>query len=170
MGLSGCEYSFLFAEIFDYESSRFSILFDCHAVSKITYGPFFLYCCFQGWYKSRNIGILTQRCAKQVLSATPRYAAQCEVHAKNFLVDSVLCCIVWSHLNLQISLWMRNLMQKWFNSLISDRSGIDLWKTRGLKISWDCSFNGSKKDAEFYADLKNITYMVKNAPQKNYLT
>jgi hypothetical protein len=34
----------------------------------------------------------------KVLSATPRYATQCEIQAKNFLVDSALCCIARSRL------------------------------------------------------------------------
>jgi hypothetical protein len=35
---------------------------------------------------------------KKVLSATPRYATQCEIQAKNFLVNSTLCCFyLWRH-------------------------------------------------------------------------
>jgi hypothetical protein len=40
----------------------------------------------------------------------------------------------------RISLRIRIRMQKWFNPLISERNGIDLWKKRGSKISWDCLF------------------------------
>jgi hypothetical protein len=32
-------------------------------------------------------------------------------------------------------------MQKCFNLLISDPSGMDWWKNRGSKITWDCPFN-----------------------------
>jgi hypothetical protein len=35
-------------------------------VGKITYGPFLLHCCFNGWDKSRNIVVLTPRCAKKL--------------------------------------------------------------------------------------------------------
>jgi hypothetical protein len=35
---------------------------------------------------------------KKVLSGTPRYATQCEIQVKNFLVDSVLCSTAGSRL------------------------------------------------------------------------
>jgi hypothetical protein len=60
---------------------------------------------------------------KKVLSATLRYATQCEIQANNFLVSSALCCIArsrdfaqciigQSHLYMQISLRIRNHMKK----------------------------------------------------------
>jgi hypothetical protein len=75
-------YRFVFTEIFDYENRLlamllcadflllvdnflFSILFYCHGVGKITYGPVLLYCCFNGCYKGRDIGILAPCCAKK---------------------------------------------------------------------------------------------------------
>jgi hypothetical protein len=53
---------------------------------------------------------------------------------------------------LRISLRIRNHMQKCFNPLISDRSGIDGWKNRNSKISWDCPFK-----AIYW--LKNYKYL-----------
>jgi hypothetical protein len=77
---------------------------------------FWLYCCFTGCEKIRNIDVSTQRCAKKlfkkVLAVTPRFATQCEIRAKNFLVDCALCIIARSHLHLRISLRIRNHMQK----------------------------------------------------------
>jgi hypothetical protein len=96
---------------------QFSILFYCDGVGQITYGPFLLCCCFNGSYKSRNIGILTICAVQKNLRALSR-----------------------SHLCLQISLRIRNHMQKWFNPLISDQSGIDWCEDRGSKISLDCPF------------------------------
>jgi hypothetical protein len=64
------------------ENRPFSILFYGHGVGKITYGPLLLYCCFNGCYKSINIGILTPRLCKKLCammnslkSMTPRYDA-----------------------------------------------------------------------------------------------
>jgi hypothetical protein len=51
---------------FDYKNRQFKILFCCHVVGKIPFGSFFLYCCFNSCYKSRNIVILTLRCAKKL--------------------------------------------------------------------------------------------------------
>jgi hypothetical protein len=73
---------------------------------------------------------------KKVLSATPRYSAHSEIQAKTFLVDtarhdtyhgidSTLCNIAQRRLYLHISLRIRNHMQKLFNPLTSDPSGID---------------------------------------------
>jgi hypothetical protein len=64
---------------------------------------------------------------EKVLYVTPRYATRCEIQAKNFLVDSALCCIAQSQLNLPIFRRICNYryMQKLFYLLISDRSGID---------------------------------------------
>jgi hypothetical protein len=86
--------------IFLLDNRQFSILFYCHVVGKTTYGPF----CYnveykRGWYKSRswvfrlravpkNLRAMMHK--KKVLSATPRYATQCEIQAKHFLVDSAL--------------------------------------------------------------------------------
>jgi hypothetical protein len=77
--------------------------------------------------KSRRPSIL------YFLYATPRYATQCEILAKQFLVDSALCHIARSHIYLQISLRICNCMQKWVNSLISDPSGLIYEKTKGRK-------------------------------------
>jgi hypothetical protein len=130
------KYRFIIEEIFNYKNRlrsilhstelifyllynhQFSLLFYCHGVGKIIYGPFLLYCCFNGFYKSRNIGILTLCSAKKtcnsklccivwsfkkkVLSVTPCNVTQCEIQAQNFLVDSTLCVIAQKHLHLRI--------------------------------------------------------------------
>jgi hypothetical protein len=38
------------------------------------------------------------------------------------------------------------------NLLISDQSGIDWWKNRGSKISWDCLFKSG--------ELNNLLYLL----------
>jgi hypothetical protein len=48
------------------ENRQLSILFYCHRISKITYGRFLLYCCFNGCNKRRNISDSTPRCAKKL--------------------------------------------------------------------------------------------------------
>jgi hypothetical protein len=62
------------------------------------------------------------------ISATPHYATQCDIQAKIFLVFSALCLIAQCLLYLWIYLQIHIHMRKWFNPLISDRSGIDRWK------------------------------------------
>jgi hypothetical protein len=147
------------------DNRQFSISFNCHGVGKTTDGSFLLYCCFNDSYKSRKL--VFWLCAVQknarmhsaefflffvfFLSATPRFATQCEIQAKNFLVDFALCCIGHSRLlavshstklrlhamhhclesltvYLRTSLWIRIHTRKWFNPLISDQSGIEWWK------------------------------------------
>jgi hypothetical protein len=71
--------------------------------------PFFATLLFNGCVKSRNIGVSTLRCAKKLRAmlysveflkklylrlCSPHYATQCEIQAKNFLVDSALCSAV----------------------------------------------------------------------------
>jgi hypothetical protein len=69
-------------------------------------------CYFNGFSKGRKNFVPTPRYAKKframlhsaefkknknkVLSATPRFATQCEIQVKNFLVDSALCGIARS--------------------------------------------------------------------------
>jgi hypothetical protein len=59
-------------------------------------------CYFNGFYKGRKHFVPTPRYAKKlrvlknILSATPRYATQCEIQVKNFLVDFALCDIAAS--------------------------------------------------------------------------
>jgi hypothetical protein len=117
---------------------------------------FLLYCCFNGCYKSRNIGILTLRSAKKKLR-TMLHSAElkkiCYVRLRASLCNSVwnlsqkFSCRLHTMLHnaelrlrimhhcaesltvcLQISLRIRNHMQKWFNLFINDQSGFDWWK------------------------------------------
>jgi hypothetical protein len=66
--------------------------------------PMVLYCCFNGCDKSRNISVSTPRCAKKLGVVKKkfylRYVTQCEIRAKNCLVDSLLCFIARSQLYL----------------------------------------------------------------------
>jgi hypothetical protein len=60
-----------YSEIFDYENRQFSSLFYCHGVvlrQDIVLFAVLLFCFVLYCKKSRNIGILTPRCAKK----TPR--------------------------------------------------------------------------------------------------
>jgi hypothetical protein len=132
MGSSGFKYRFVFAEILNYENHQFLILFYGHGVGQITYGLFYYTVALMAVTKAETL--VYQLCAmlhsgefkKQVLSATPRYATQCEIQAKNFLVDYALCIIAQSHLYLHIFCEFTTICKNdLINQLISDRSGID---------------------------------------------
>jgi hypothetical protein len=97
-------------------------------------------CYFNGFCKGRKNYVPTPRYAKKLrsmphsaefLSATPRYAIQCEIQVKNFLVDSAICGI--ADFRRRISPRIRIYMQNRFCHESGDPGAQFNEKTEGRK-------------------------------------
>jgi hypothetical protein len=67
-------------KLFLFVNRQLSILFYCNGVGKITYGCFLLDCAFNGFYKSRQNGVLNSRYAKK-LCAKPKKNSESQIFA-----------------------------------------------------------------------------------------